>query len=160
MRFRRAIAILKTAEFQNEYWRGSLDFCWLGHVYVWGSASSNKLGLGAVQREGVLFKPGVFPTPVILNSLRLVRVRQISAAASFTVLVSDSGAFSWGSGDGGRLGHGDMRDRAQPTEIEALSQVRKSTSLLVLLVTNYDLCDLSTVCTSAFVHACMRAHAF
>ncbi len=54
---------------------------------MWGSASSNKLGLGAVQREGggVLFKPGVFPTPVILSALRLVRVRQISASASFTV---------------------------------------------------------------------------
>lgn len=38
----------------------------------------------------------------------------------FLALTSDGGVYSWGSGDGGRLGHGDSNSRDEPTLIEAL----------------------------------------
>lgn len=38
----------------------------------------------------------------------------------FLALTSDGGVHSWGSGDGGRLGHGDSNSRDEPTLIEAL----------------------------------------
>ena len=47
---------------------------------------------------------------------------QISCGASFTIALTTSGVYSWGSGDGGRLGHGDNKDRYEPTEIESLSE--------------------------------------
>ncbi|XP_063244096.1 E3 ubiquitin-protein ligase HERC2 isoform X2 [Bacillus rossius redtenbacheri] len=38
----------------------------------------------------------------------------------FLALTSDAEVYSWGSGDGGRLGHGDNNSREEPTTIHAL----------------------------------------
>jgi hypothetical protein len=46
---------------------------------------------------------------------------QISCGAAHTLAVTGEGAvWSWGCGGGGRLGHGDVRDRFSPTLIEGL----------------------------------------
>lgn len=45
----------------------------------------------------------------------------ISCGSEHTVAFGDEGVFSWGSGDGGRLGHGDFTDRWEPCETSALS---------------------------------------
>ena len=38
----------------------------------------------------------------------------------FLALTGDGDVYSWGSGDGGRLGHGDNNSRDEPTLIQAL----------------------------------------
>jgi len=49
-------------------------------------------------------------------------VKQVSCGALHcAALLDDSRVFSWGSGDGGRLGHGDTRRRNSPTIIQALA---------------------------------------
>ena len=50
------------------------------------------------------------------------KVRQVSCGSLHSaVLLEDSRVFSWGSGDGGRLGHGDTRRRNTPTIVQALA---------------------------------------
>lgn len=38
----------------------------------------------------------------------------------FLALTSGGDVYSWGNGDGGRLGHGDCNSREQPTLIQTL----------------------------------------
>lgn len=45
---------------------------------------------------------------------------QVSCGALHTLALTEVGAFSWGSGDGGRLGHGNRKHRDIPTLIEGL----------------------------------------
>lgn len=39
----------------------------------------------------------------------------------YLALTSDGEVYSWGVGDGGRLGHGDNFARPEPTKIQALA---------------------------------------
>lgn len=43
---------------------------------------------------------------------------QIACAAQHNIAIADDGVYTWGSGDGGRLGHGDKQDRIIPTRVE------------------------------------------
>ena len=91
-------------------------------VLSWGFSNSGKLGLGVLERKGV--EPpfcGYFPTPCVVTSLQREMIRLISCSPNHSAIVSDSGLFTWGSGDGGRLGHGDTKDRLQPCIVEALT---------------------------------------
>ena len=45
----------------------------------------------------------------------------ISCGSDHTIAITESKVFSWGSGDGFRLGHGDYKDRYEPTEISSLT---------------------------------------
>jgi alpha-tubulin suppressor-like RCC1 family protein len=48
-------------------------------------------------------------------------LRQVSCGSSHTLAVTVEGTvYSWGCGGGGRLGHGDLRDRFAPTVVEGL----------------------------------------
>ena len=45
----------------------------------------------------------------------------ISAGCEHSAVISDDGMlYTWGHGDGGRLGHGDNEAKSVPTPVEAL----------------------------------------
>lgn len=80
-----------------------------GQVFVWGSATDGKLGIGPVDaRESFTLAPMllVLPTGVL--------VRKIACGPSHSALLTTDGhLYVWGSGDGGKLGLGDGRDVGQ-----------------------------------------------
>jgi len=91
------------------------------NVYSWGFSNSGKLGLGVLDRRGVKSPYNrYFPEPTLVPLLAAVKVRLIACSANHSAVVTDEGIFTWGSGDGGRLGHGDHRDRQEPTLVETL----------------------------------------
>lgn len=86
-------------------------------VYAWGHTSNGRLGLGRCKEGAPIFQPSPlqvqFPSPQ--------QVKQIACGSEHTLAATSSGIFSWGSGDGGKLGHStDLLDRWEPTEIMAL----------------------------------------
>jgi len=94
-----------------------------GVGYAWGFANSGKLGLGVMEREGVE-RPfsRMFPTPIIIDRLKRVHVAQVACGPNHSMALTDDGSvYSWGAGDGGRLGHGDDLNREQPTLIKFFS---------------------------------------
>ncbi|ETV64248.1 hypothetical protein, variant 2 [Aphanomyces astaci] len=54
--------------------------------------------------------------------LRKHRVHQVSCGAMHAAMVNENGQmYTWGSGDGGRLGHGDLASHVAPRLVEALA---------------------------------------
>ena len=92
-----------------------------GTVYAWGFSNHGKLGLGIMARAGIE-KPfcHYFPTPILIGTLSRKQVRQVSCGPNHSLALTDLEVFSWGSGDGGRLGLGDDKDRETPTSMETL----------------------------------------
>jgi alpha-tubulin suppressor-like RCC1 family protein len=60
-------------------------------------------------------------------------VRQVACGPTFALAVTDSNAWSWGSGDGGCLGLGDVKKRERPCVIEALQGMHVMQVLLIYL---------------------------
>ncbi|TYZ58766.1 hypothetical protein PybrP1_003335 [[Pythium] brassicae (nom. inval.)] len=80
-----------------------------GQVFVWGSATHGKLGIGPVGAA-----ESFTLAPVLLSLPRGVVVRKIACGPSHSALLSTDGhLYVWGSGDGGKLGLGDGRDVGQ-----------------------------------------------
>ena len=74
-----------------------------GKMYVWGSGSTGKLGLGSITGEEECYSS--VPTPVIIG--KSLRVRSIGCGSAHTGAITDRGElFMWGCGNGGRLGLG------------------------------------------------------
>jgi alpha-tubulin suppressor-like RCC1 family protein len=93
-----------------------------GELYAWGHVADGRLGLGARERVGVAEEERFFfPGPSLLSSLRDEFVTQVACGAQHVLAVSLTTTFSWGSGAGGRLGHGDKKDRWRPEPITALN---------------------------------------
>lgn len=62
--------------------------------------------------------------PQIIEGLKNKQVTQIAAHTEgkhFMALTGNNEVYSWGNGDGGRLGHGDTAAKDDPTQIEAFS---------------------------------------
>eukprot|EP00957_Ditylum_brightwellii_P023401 1766286-Ditylum_brightwellii.AAC.1 len=92
-----------------------------GQVYTWGHSANGRLGLGRQERVGVPDeKKTFFPIPSKVSIISRKPVALISCGCEHTIAVSSSGMFSWGVGDGGRLGHGDCLDRWEPCRISSL----------------------------------------
>lgn len=94
--------------------------------YCWGFTHGGRLGLGVLERQDP--NPRLrryFPTPTLIPFFRSKKVLQIACSANHTLaLVRDENqVYSWGCGDGGRLGHGDADDRGLPTPIDDLRGV-------------------------------------
>lgn len=69
-----------------------------GHVYTWGDSDLGKLGLG--QNVSVQYYPRIIK--------EMPQCKIISAGMAHMAAIDNNGViFSWGSGFGGRLGHGD-----------------------------------------------------
>ncbi|GBG27017.1 RCC1 and BTB domain-containing protein 2 [Hondaea fermentalgiana] len=91
-------------------------------VMSFGFSNSGKLGLTTLERKGV--KPPAnkyFPTPTPLPGFRAVKVLRVACSANHSAAITDHGLYTWGSGDGGRLGHGDHRDRFEPCRVDSLA---------------------------------------
>ena len=93
-----------------------------GKLYVWGSASCGKLGLGSSVSNTECYAS----IPVILKSLSTKRIIVVSCGSGHTACVEgDNGGFYvWGDGGGGRLGLGHKRDVFAPTLVKSLSGER------------------------------------
>lgn len=86
-----------------------------GSVFAWGHSSNGRLGIGTVDNRS--FQPS--PFQIKLPSSQVVK--QVACGAEHTLVSTRSTVFSFGTGDGGRLGHGpDHSDRYEPTEVLAL----------------------------------------
>jgi alpha-tubulin suppressor-like RCC1 family protein len=90
-----------------------------GQVYNWGHGYNGRLGIGEVERLGVPDREKhFFPVPMSIKTLE--PIHQIACGVDYTMAIGDSGVWSWGNGSGGKLGHGDIRDRYEPTLIPKL----------------------------------------
>lgn len=72
-------------------------------VFGWGSGWKGKLGLGDDLNH-------LTPTP--LPSLRRKHITQLRCGSFHTVALTEQGeVFTWGIGERGQLGHGDLENR-------------------------------------------------
>lgn len=86
-----------------------------GRVYSWGSGQNGKLGLGTEENVSV---------PTVLASLLSVKFAQVSAGCEHSAAFSDDGVlYTWGHGDGGRLGHGDNSPCTSPVLVTCLQSM-------------------------------------
>jgi alpha-tubulin suppressor-like RCC1 family protein len=91
-----------------------------GQIYTWGHGANGRLGIGETERIGVPDKEkSYFPVPMLLKTLE--PIRQISCGADHILAIGESGVWSWGNGSGAKLGHGDIKDRYEPTLIPKLA---------------------------------------
>ncbi|ETP45831.1 hypothetical protein F442_07818 [Phytophthora nicotianae P10297] len=94
-----------------------------GRLYTWGGCWSGQLGLGESKRAGVKDKhlQLCFPTPTIVEALQSKRITRVSCGAVHTAVVSADGQlFTFGCGDGGRLGLGSNDGSFHPQHVSAL----------------------------------------
>ena len=84
-----------------------------GAVWSWGRGDEGQLGHG-VQQDTEL--------PGKIEALAGQRVVVVSAGGSHSLAITADGAvWSWGSGDDGRLGHGDTQLQLLPKKVEAFA---------------------------------------
>lgn len=58
------------------------------------------------------------------SGLSKVAIIKLAANVSHCAAISSIGvAFTWGSGDGGKLGHGDLKDRSHPTPVVTIQYI-------------------------------------
>jgi hypothetical protein len=89
-----------------------------GRVFSWGSGQNGKLGHGADVNVSA---------PALIQRLAdaSARVVSISAGCEHSACIDSAGRlFSWGHGEGGRLGHGDNASVNVPRAVAALGKMR------------------------------------
>jgi hypothetical protein len=94
-----------------------------GRLFAWGGNWSGQLGVGAAKRGGVVDKRlrFCFPAPTAVEALNNVQVARVSCGAAHTGVISADGQlFTFGCGDGGRLGLGSNEDASSPQLVMAL----------------------------------------
>ncbi|KAL1503593.1 hypothetical protein AB1Y20_012070 [Prymnesium parvum] len=81
-------------------------------VLAWGSGWKGKLGLGDDQNR-------LTPTPI--PSLKRKHITQLACGSFHTIVLTEQGdVFTWGIGERGQLGHGDLENRKTPTPLLGL----------------------------------------
>lgn len=99
-----------------------------GVLYTWGGCWSGQLGLGESKRAGVKDKRQqlFFPSPTLVEAFhsKQIQVAKVSCGAVHTAAISRDGQlFTFGCGDGGRLGLGASGgDASQPELVKALER--------------------------------------
>jgi len=96
-----------------------------GVLWTFGAVAA-KLSQGQDARDKLHSIHGCYdPQPVALGFA--VQVKQVSCGWSHSGFVSEQGGlWTWGTGQFGRLGHGDARDRLSATFVDSLQQARIS----------------------------------
>ena len=85
-----------------------------GNLYVWGSTTSGKLGLGKEAQECIT-KPAMRVIPK-------AKVCRVSCGSSHTACATNEGKlYVWGCNGGYRLGLGDCHDRHTPTLVSSIT---------------------------------------
>lgn len=89
-------------------------------LFVWGSASCGKLGLGNETALTECYSS----TPLRLKSLASKRVVVVSCGSSHTACVEGDmgGLYVWGNGGGGRLGLGHNKDVYSPVLVKTIQE--------------------------------------
>lgn len=60
-------------------------------------------------------------SPKVIIGLQSLKVRQISCGCEHSAAILEDGTlYTWGHGDGGRLGHGDNEPRSMPAPVNTL----------------------------------------
>ncbi|TMW56387.1 hypothetical protein Poli38472_006397 [Pythium oligandrum] len=97
-----------------------------GEFFVWGACWNGQLGLGVTKRSGVKSRREqlYFPTPTFVEAFARQRLIKVSCGAVHTAVVTnDGGLYTFGCGDGGRLGLGHSSgDVLQPERVTALER--------------------------------------
>ena len=89
-----------------------------GHLYIWGSYQTGKLGFGDSFLKSLEKYCGIPKRLVIPTCLKILNV---SCGTSHTACVGSGGElYVWGCGDGGRLGIGDLATYYKPRLVEDL----------------------------------------
>jgi hypothetical protein len=89
-----------------------------GDVYAFGEAERKA-------HKGSFTSPQLIEEFALEKALHRTKIIQIACGAQHSVGITDIGElYTWGSGEDGRLGHGDMRDRATPRKVMALLRSR------------------------------------
>ncbi|KAL9968021.1 hypothetical protein ACROYT_G026346 [Oculina patagonica] len=84
--------------------------------YTWGDGTTGMLGHGENGEENV---------PKVVEALLSKDIVKVACGVTHTIAVSKEGeVFSWGSGYGGKLGQGHLRDRATPLRVAALKDTK------------------------------------
>ena len=84
-----------------------------GLVRSWGSGQNGKLGRG--NEESV-------SAPSVIVALEGLKIISISAGCEHSAAITDTGLlYTWGHGDGGRLGHGDNNQCTLPVQVQAMT---------------------------------------
>ena len=90
-----------------------------GELYIWGGASSGKLGLGKLTSNQECYCS--VPTRLIIPKCK--KVRRVSCGANHSACIGHGGElYVWGCGDGGRLGLGkdNMVTQFSPVLVEEM----------------------------------------
>lgn len=97
-----------------------------GQVYAWGSCWNGQLGVGESKRAGVSDKrmQSCFPAPTSVEALwPATKISRVACGAVHTAVISvDGHLFTFGCGDGGRLGLGHNNDALHPERVKALER--------------------------------------
>jgi len=84
-----------------------------GEVYTWGRGGFGRLGHGDTQS---------LSDPKFVSALEGIKCCQVACGFAYTAVVTTEGAlYTWGAGENGRLGLGDVEDRHVPSHVEDLS---------------------------------------
>lgn len=103
-----------------------------GELYTWG-------GMGSI---GQSFH--VQDTPTLAKLPERIKVKVVACGSQHIVAASESRVFSWGCGNGYRLGHGDdCSERISPCEIAAIAELGGSQILDVGAGTWHSACVIS-----------------
>lgn len=101
-----------------------------GKVYSWGDGDYGKLGNLACQAVFAVIMTDMFTgrggsdcsnVPVLINKLQDIEIVDVYCGAQFSVALSKDGrVFSWGKGEGWKLGHATEEHVRYPEVIEGL----------------------------------------
>ncbi|KAG8235151.1 hypothetical protein J437_LFUL015191, partial [Ladona fulva] len=87
-----------------------------GKVFSWGEGDDGKLGHGSCLS---------IHSPRLIEALRTKRIRDVACGSSHSAAVTASGElYTWGLGEYGRLGHGDLVSQFRPKRVRALAGLR------------------------------------
>lgn len=81
-----------------------------GHLYAWGFGKSGSLGLGETSATD-------YPKRIekLLGGDEACNMKDISCGSSHSLAIDEAGKmYSWGNGQGGRLGHGQEVGENEP----------------------------------------------
>jgi alpha-tubulin suppressor-like RCC1 family protein len=86
-----------------------------GRVLSWGSGQNGKLGNGNEENVAI---------PCYIPLLENIKIVKISAGSEHSACISEKGVlYTWGHGDGGRLGHGDNAQCLLPSPVIAIGMM-------------------------------------
>ncbi|CAG7818352.1 unnamed protein product [Allacma fusca] len=87
-----------------------------GKVFSWGEGDDGKLGHG---------NRSSYDKPKLIDTLKSKRIRDIACGSSHSAAITSGGElYTWGLGEYGRLGHGDMTTQLRPKSVKALEGKR------------------------------------